>query len=116
MNQFFKRTELRRIPLKGTFKLLFSAFLISLLAVAAFGQVDQGRIGGLIKDPSGAVIPGVTITVKNLSTGEERMVISGDSGEYLVSGLRPAMYSSRRLFPGLHLQKQRRRRSSSVRN
>ena len=86
--------------MKGTFKLLFSAFLISLLAVAAFGQVDQGRIGGLIKDPSGAVIPGVTITVKNLSTGEERMVISGDSGEYLVSGLRPAMYSVKATLPG----------------
>jgi hypothetical protein len=101
MNLPVKRTEaLRRIPLRGTFKLLWTAVLISLLAATVYGQVDQGRIGGIIKDPSGAVIPGVTITAKNQSTGEEKTVISGDSGEYTVTALRPATYTVKANLPG----------------
>jgi len=67
--------------------------IICALAIPAFAQVDQGRIAGTIKDQTGAVIPGVTITAKNDRTGEERSVVSGDKGDYLVAALRPSTYT-----------------------
>ena len=59
----------------------------------AFGQVDQGRIGGVVKDATGAVIPGVSVMVINERTGEEHTAVTGDAGDYLVTALRPSTYS-----------------------
>jgi hypothetical protein len=72
---------------------IYVAVMICALAVTAFPQADQGRIGGVVKDSTGAVIPGVSVVVKNERTGEEHSVISGDTGDYLVVGLRPSTYS-----------------------
>ena len=70
------------------------------LAVPAFAQVDQGRIAGTVKDSTGAVIPGVTITVLNTRTGEERTALSADRGDYLVTALKPSMYTLRASLAG----------------
>ena len=59
-----------------------------LLPAVAFAQND-GRFTGVVLDPSGAVIPGATVTVKNERTGEERSVTSAADGRYIVSNLRP---------------------------
>src|ERR1044072_3086403 len=67
-----------------------TVFLISLPVLA---QQDQGRIGGVIKDANGAIVPGASILVKNDRTGEERTATSTDSGSYIVSGLRPSTYT-----------------------
>jgi hypothetical protein len=67
--------------------------LLCALVVPAFAQVDQGRIAGTIRDESGAVIPGATVTAKNDRTGEERSALSGDRGEYLIVALRPSTYT-----------------------
>ena len=67
-----------------------TVFLISLPVLA---QQDQGRIGGVVKDANNAVVPGASILVKNERTGEERTATSTDAGSYIVSGLRPSVYS-----------------------
>ena len=43
-------------------------------------------------DPSGAVVPGATITVINVGTNEKRNATSNASGEYSFSALKAAMY------------------------
>src|SRR6266568_8620838 len=63
------------------------------MAIPALAQVDQGRIAGTVKDQTGAVIPGVEITVRNDRTGEERKVVSADRGDYLVVALKPSQYT-----------------------
>jgi len=79
---------------------IFKASCAWLLAIAlllpaiAFAQND-GRFTGVVLDPSGAVIPGATVTVKNERTGEERSVVSGSDGRYIVSNLRPSVYTVR---------------------
>ena len=67
-----------------------TVFLISLPVQA---QQDQGRIGGVVKDANGGLVPGASILVKNDRTGEERTTSSTDSGSYIVSGLRPSVYT-----------------------
>lgn len=72
---------------------IYALVMVCVLAIPSFAQVDQGRIAGTVKDQSGAVIPGVTITVKNDRTGETRETLSGERGDYLVVALRPSTYT-----------------------
>ena len=48
----------------------------------AQGQAINGAIEGTVTDESGAVLPGVTVTVTNVDTGETRSVITNDRGVY----------------------------------
>ena len=63
-----------------------------LLPAAAFAQADA-RFTGVVLDPSGAVVPGATVGVKNERTGEERTVMTGSDGRYIVANLRPSVYT-----------------------
>ncbi len=67
--------------------------ILALLASTVYGQVDQGRVEGSVKDVSGALVPGVTVKIHNDRTGEERSVVSADDGNYLFNGLKPSTYS-----------------------
>ena len=68
-----------------------------LLPAMAFAQTDA-RFVGVVLDPSGAVVPGATVVVKNERTGEERTVVSNTEGRYIVPNLRPSLYTIRATF------------------
>jgi hypothetical protein len=50
----------------------------------AFGQSQaiNGTIEGTVRDVSGAVLPGVTVTVLNTDTGTQRVVVTNEAGIY----------------------------------
>src|SRR5215469_14342943 len=50
-------------------------------AIPAVAQTEAG-ISGVIHDPSGAVIPGVMVTVTNPATNFVRSAISNEAGVY----------------------------------
>ena len=56
-----------------------------LLAGIVWGQTEGGNILGTVTDPSGAVVPNVTLVLNNPSTGAERSVKSGTDGGYRFS-------------------------------
>ena len=61
----------------------FWAILLSLAVAApaaAQSQSINGTIEGTVSDESGGVLPGVTITIANIDTGETRVVVSTESG------------------------------------
>src|SRR4051812_12681492 len=60
-------------------------------AVPAFAQ--NAQISGVLKDQSGGVLPGVTVTAKNTATGLSRSTVSETSGEYRVPALPPGTYA-----------------------
>src|SRR5262245_15579578 len=66
----------------------------------AAAQTDSARLVGRVYDPSGAVIPGATVTVTNLATGSERSASSDESGYYRIDGLLPASYRITATMPG----------------
>jgi len=74
-------------------RLLLVVLTVLLIGLPAYAQQDQGRIGGVVKDANGAVVPGASVLVKNERTGEERTATSTESGSYIVSGLRPSVYT-----------------------
>jgi hypothetical protein len=64
-----------------------SILLFILLGVSvAWGQVTAS-IAGKVEDPSGASVPGATVTVKNLETGTARTVSTDATGNYRVLSL-----------------------------
>jgi hypothetical protein len=50
-------------------------------------QTYQGRILGLITGPSGAVIAGAQVSIRNIATGVERSLTTNRIGEYVAADL-----------------------------
>jgi hypothetical protein len=78
----------KRIVLLSTFCLL----LPLLLAPACNGQVFTASVSGIVKDPSGAEVPGATVRLRNTSTNDARSVNSAGDGRYTFSQLSPGTY------------------------
>jgi hypothetical protein len=68
------------------------ASLVAAPMVLAQGAAT-GAIQGTVTDKSGAVVPGATITIKNLATSFEIVVVSESTGLYRFPGLVPGNYS-----------------------
>ena len=70
-----------------------AAFFIVLFATAAMAQAPVGTISGLVRDPTEAVLPGVTVTIRHLSTGAERNLTSGNDGTFSAPALPSGEYT-----------------------
>src|SRR5215471_8017302 len=82
-----------RMKLKKSSLAVLLATIAALMSVT-FGQsVVTGGISGVITDPSGAVIPDVTLTLRNSSTGEVHVATSNVSGTYAFALLKPGEYT-----------------------
>jgi hypothetical protein len=66
--------------------------ILSLLASVVLAQTAGGTILGKVADPSGAILPGVAITIKNTATGIMRSVLTNESGAYSAANLQPGTY------------------------
>jgi hypothetical protein len=82
----------------------FSALVLSLFAVASFAQNATTSLRGVIKDPSGAVVPGASITLSNGATGQTITTTSKNSGEYQLLQIPPATYTITVAAPGFGSQ------------
>jgi hypothetical protein len=70
-----------------------SVFLATVSASILTAQTFRGTLLGTITDPTGALIPGVSISVKNMDTGIERMTQSNSDGAFRVPELPVGRYS-----------------------
>lgn len=69
------------------------ALLLSvLLALPAAAQEITGTITGAVTDPSGAAIPGLTVTVRNLGTNATQSVVTDERGIYTATLLPVGRY------------------------
>src|SRR4051812_40553020 len=82
--------------LKTTGVLLIAALMLALPS-SARAQTD-GRFSGVVLDGTGAFVPGATVTIRNERTGEERTVQANDQGLYVVTSLKPSVYTIRATF------------------
>ncbi|WP_158794581.1 TonB-dependent receptor [Granulicella sp. L60] len=73
----------------------YRIFILMLLAFFACGSVyaqENAEITGVVTDPSGAVVPNVTITVTHVATGDVRTTTSSSSGLFDLPGLQVGTY------------------------
>jgi hypothetical protein len=63
-------------------------------SVACFAQsTNSGDIRGTVSDPSGALIPGVTVTVTNVNTGVSKNFTTNDAGLYDTNSIVAGSYT-----------------------
>ena len=63
-------------------------------------STNSGDIRGAVRDTTGAAVPGVTVTVTNVDTGETREFTTNESGIYDTVSLRPGNYTVTFSKPG----------------
>jgi hypothetical protein len=68
------------------------ALLGVLTGVPLCAQAVGAIVSGIVSDESGARLPGVTVTITNVSNGRTQTVVSGGHGEYRAVALQPAPY------------------------
>jgi hypothetical protein len=69
------------------------AVALALAAPAAWAQTaGSANIEGIVSDPTGAVLPGVTVTVRNMDTNATRELVTDDGGRYRATALQPGRY------------------------
>jgi Carboxypeptidase regulatory-like domain/TonB-dependent Receptor Plug Domain len=76
--------------------------LVGLLFCSAplFAQEKTGTLTGVVNDATGAVLPGVTVTITNKTTGRTTMLGTGTDGAYIARSLDPGRYSVKFDFVG----------------
>src|SRR5947199_10632106 len=80
--------ELFRALLAVCFVLAFTLFP----SVVAHAQVTGATLSGTVTDTSGAVIPGVMVSIKNRATGVVRNVSTDEAGFYSAPNLLAGNY------------------------
>lgn len=75
-------------------KFLFVFAILALCGLPVFGQVSTtGSISGTVTDPTGAVVPNASVTVKNKATGKEGNATTSDNGNFNIPGLPTGTYT-----------------------
>jgi hypothetical protein len=72
---------------------------VMVIPAVALAQ-DQAQFAGSVHDSSGAFVTGAKIVVKNQRTGEERIGTTSASGTFLITNLKPSVYTVRAEMAG----------------
>jgi len=75
--------------------------VLTLVAPSLLAQsAGTGALTGTVRDNSGAVIPGVTVTLTSTDTNQTRSAITSEDGSYRFSLLPPGTYGVKFMLPG----------------
>jgi hypothetical protein len=87
--------------MKRISQLFSSSLLIALLlASAVHAQTGNASLSGQVKDQTGAVMPGTTVTVKNNATNVAVTTTTNSEGRYTFTNLIPGEYTLTASFQG----------------
>jgi len=89
----------KNIPIS---RLVVLALLV--LGAAFLTAAQEATIVGTVTDPSGSVVPNVTITITNVRTGVLRTQMTNDVGQYVAPGLPIGMYDLKAEASGFKLE------------
>jgi hypothetical protein len=84
--------RLGRLPAQGRLFLLVGVLCAASSVAFAQASAGTGSVSGVVTDPSGAVMPSVEVTVRNVGTNVARVVQSNEAGRYEVVALQPGQY------------------------
>src|SRR6266576_694435 len=80
--------------------LLTSALLLAFLSSTSLWAQATAEISGSARDQSGAVLPGVEVTVTQTGTGITRNAVTNETGSYVLTNLATGPYRLEAGLPG----------------
>ncbi|HEX5601979.1 MAG TPA: carboxypeptidase-like regulatory domain-containing protein, partial [Pyrinomonadaceae bacterium] len=78
--------------MKSNFRTLSLIFLSLLVPASLIAQTHRASVRGTIFDPNGAAIPGASVSVTRVETGEVRTATTNSEGEYAITSLPAGEY------------------------
>ena len=93
-----------RRPIQRYFSRLLQPALLLFFVVALHAQTITGNINGTVTDPSGAIIPGATVTATNTDTNETTAGTSNNDGLYDIRFLQVGHYTVTVVVSGFNQQ------------
>src|ERR1043165_7623699 len=81
-------------------KRLFFALTLFVLTSGNLWAQATAQIAGTVKDQSGAVLPGVEVTVTQTDTSVTRTALTNETGSYVLSNLPIGPYRMEAALPG----------------
>jgi hypothetical protein len=96
-----------RHKITGRIAIAAIVFLVgmSIVIPSRAQTLDRGEINGTIRDESGAVLPGVAVTLRDTKTGFERNTVSAAAGQYSGLLLPLGVYVVQGELPGFSVAK-----------
>jgi Carboxypeptidase regulatory-like domain len=85
-----------------TLLLLISVLVLS--TTAALAQLSTASLNGVVRDPTGAVVPKAEVVLRSSDTGVERRTVSNDTGTYIISNISPGRYTLKVSAPSFSTQ------------
>jgi len=79
-----KTHSIRRLVARQIWLLLL---VIGIAPATVKAQTNTGEVRGLVRDPSGAALPGATVTVRHLATGQTAARTTDSAGRFYIPGL-----------------------------
>jgi Carboxypeptidase regulatory-like domain/TonB dependent receptor len=74
-------------------RFISSVILLTLLCGTCFSQIDRAGLNGIVKDPAGRVLPGVSVTAIQEETGLKRETVTSAAGSYDIPELPIGTYA-----------------------
>jgi carboxypeptidase family protein/TonB-dependent receptor-like protein len=87
-----RHTEVNPMPARVALRLSVICLLIGSLSPRAYAQFDTASVVGAVRDASGAVVPGATVTLTSSATGVSATKTSAADGSYEFFAVRPGTY------------------------
>jgi outer membrane receptor protein involved in Fe transport len=84
--------RVRSVRIHAGLRLAVALIVLLFTGMQMHGQTVAGTVTGSITDPSGAIVAGATVMVKNTDTGEVRTGVSNKAGYFLIPALPPGPY------------------------
>src|SRR5262249_41905597 len=84
-----------------------AAVLLGSLFLATAGLAQEGinaTLSGTVSDSTGALIPGVEVTARNIATGVKSIATTNESGTYRFPSLQPGSYEAAAALSGFQTQ------------
>jgi hypothetical protein len=74
-------------------QLVCLAFILCFTTSLLNAFQSTGTLTGIVADPTGAVVPGATVIMKNNASGDERKTVSNNDGFFSISAVQPGDYT-----------------------
>jgi len=88
------------VVVEGQVKQALGAMLLSALVCTAAWAQSTAQVNGTVKDPSGAIMPGVDVSATQTATGAKRSAVTNENGAYVLPNLPLGPYMLEASLPG----------------